>query len=559
MHKNILTTYTITHPGICVNCRNGTEGDHCENCSPNVEGAQCDLCTTGFYWSPLKTCVPCACHPVGSVDVALCTPDGGGACQCHPFVTGRACDRCQDNYVNVSVTGCTPCSLCYSLVADEIVATRELSDNTTTLFSNRTGAATTRASFTSAAVALSDRLNALISYMAYVRQNNASILATIVELTAAYSLESDVNRNFSLPHLNGTSSAILADINATMAYIDATIARLGTDNHAGNLMNYDLIRPLAERLNATLTSLREIADRYTSKVDAVLKQSATVQRNQQQSGNITRLAQSMIATTSTSITEASDIYVLANDNLSKGNARLSSLAGVVDSARNNVEVCENRASGASRAWNRSVSAVQGGGEGFATAIDSARNSAYEINIESLRNNQNAPSRQVETAAARTAELATRTAAYNNESRSLAERGSSTRAMAAAAGISEVKGEAEHMSDVMREFGTRSEAMRRRVNESLGVVSTIHDLSARVYNASMTLKLQLETLRLASERSVASIELASGQSSAVFADEISRRLNDFPMYTSRTVISLYFIYVYIYLSIYLYFIGCGSIK
>lgn len=35
--------------GLCLNCRNGTMGDHCEKCAPNVVGNECRNCSSA-YW-----------------------------------------------------------------------------------------------------------------------------------------------------------------------------------------------------------------------------------------------------------------------------------------------------------------------------------------------------------------------------------------------------------------------------------------------------------------------------------------------------------------------------
>ena len=35
--------------GVCLNCRNGTMGDHCEKCAPNVNGTNCDFCVDEFW------------------------------------------------------------------------------------------------------------------------------------------------------------------------------------------------------------------------------------------------------------------------------------------------------------------------------------------------------------------------------------------------------------------------------------------------------------------------------------------------------------------------------
>ncbi|KAM5298542.1 laminin subunit gamma-3 [Ctenodactylus gundi] len=78
------------------------------SCLPHVTGRDCSLCSPGFYdLQPSVGCRSCRCHPVGSQE-DQCHPKTG-QCPCRPGVTGQACDRCQQGFFGFSIKGCRAC------------------------------------------------------------------------------------------------------------------------------------------------------------------------------------------------------------------------------------------------------------------------------------------------------------------------------------------------------------------------------------------------------------------------------------------------------------------
>ncbi|XP_050395638.2 laminin subunit alpha-3 isoform X1 [Patella vulgata] len=115
--------------GVCLNCRNGTMGDHCESCSANVQEPNCDACMTDFYGLDKDGCKACECDKVGSTGTD-CLKDSGN-CSCQPNVVGRKCDQCKDNYNQLTTTGCTECDECYKLILTQVDVLRSQRDNLT--------------------------------------------------------------------------------------------------------------------------------------------------------------------------------------------------------------------------------------------------------------------------------------------------------------------------------------------------------------------------------------------------------------------------------------------
>ncbi|KAM3930149.1 usherin [Leptodactylus fuscus] len=97
-----------TLPGSVCDHSNG----QCQ-CLPNYQGRRCNQCTPGFHLSGasnISGCVPCLCHPQGSIN-ATCG-ETNGQCYCHDSVSGLKCDRCSERFFGfASGTGrCRPCS-----------------------------------------------------------------------------------------------------------------------------------------------------------------------------------------------------------------------------------------------------------------------------------------------------------------------------------------------------------------------------------------------------------------------------------------------------------------
>ncbi|GLG97833.1 Laminin subunit beta-1 [Gryllus bimaculatus] len=139
-------TCTATPGGghMCTSCARGHAGPHCERCEPgyfgnpaepggackpcacgggpcdsltgrclkcpgNTEGWRCERCLPAHYGDPAAAaCLPCDCHPAGSVTVKSCDLETG-QCQCRPQFSGRMCNQCKPGYGNISA-GCPPCS-----------------------------------------------------------------------------------------------------------------------------------------------------------------------------------------------------------------------------------------------------------------------------------------------------------------------------------------------------------------------------------------------------------------------------------------------------------------
>ncbi|XP_070813494.1 usherin [Pituophis catenifer annectens] len=82
-------------------------------CQPHRQGRRCEKCKPGFYISAHSdsSCLPCLCHPSGSVSNICDTFTG--LCVCHDSsVSGMKCDCCSDNYFGFnSETGkCQHCN-----------------------------------------------------------------------------------------------------------------------------------------------------------------------------------------------------------------------------------------------------------------------------------------------------------------------------------------------------------------------------------------------------------------------------------------------------------------
>ncbi|MEE6473903.1 hypothetical protein FKM82_010212 [Ascaphus truei] len=110
-----------SHSEGCIPCRCNTSGTvngditcnqnsgECK-CKSNVIGLWCDRCNLGFKQQNMtgkKSCIPCKCHTLGSIN-QYCNPISG-LCKCREDVKGLDCDTCIDNYYGLDSAGCKHC------------------------------------------------------------------------------------------------------------------------------------------------------------------------------------------------------------------------------------------------------------------------------------------------------------------------------------------------------------------------------------------------------------------------------------------------------------------
>ncbi|XP_058998585.1 laminin subunit gamma-3 isoform X1 [Mustela lutreola] len=97
---------------------------HCLRCLHHTTGAHCERCQDGFYGNalaprPADRCIPCDCHPEGSVSEQRTCDPVTGQCPCLPHVMGRDCGRCSPGFYDLQAgRGCRRCT-CHPLGAQE--------------------------------------------------------------------------------------------------------------------------------------------------------------------------------------------------------------------------------------------------------------------------------------------------------------------------------------------------------------------------------------------------------------------------------------------------------
>jgi len=176
--------------GLCLNCRDGTTGDHCEACSENVLEEECEECVDEFWNISQTGCEPCLCDSVGSSS-AVCDKVTG-QCECRDTttntITGRQCNECVDNFYDLQEAGCTECDTieetCYSLVFAEVEILREKRDNLTTyvtyIMNNDNN--TELGSFTDRLDSMMTSMAALVEYLSNAQSADATVGQQIATL-----------------------------------------------------------------------------------------------------------------------------------------------------------------------------------------------------------------------------------------------------------------------------------------------------------------------------------------------------------------------------------------
>ena len=506
------------HSGICFNCQRGTEGSRCQHCSANVTGANCDSCAPHFWWAEDTddpTCLDCGCGVEGTLAGTTCSPVTG-ACTCvdSASVDGLRCDRCSENYVNLTAArGCTPCPVCYRLVADEVAAARSFVGNTST-FSYRF-ANVSFVAFGKLAAEVGGKLDTLTSYVRYVALNNASIAATLTALN-----QSMASRLIGHSRTNSTPFAecasLLDETGKQSSYLSATYVTLTERTAAVDVLREEHLDPIVAQLNATYWGVATAVERSREEVSSLRREAAEVTENQHLVSNSSSLATRMQQLIGDSMSNNSLVYASAVDNLRRANTDAEVVPETLTRARDNVARCE------AALGDVGVPSIAVPGDHLQARITEVRNSAYEINIAALQGVRTSPDREINNVASRTSKLGTRTAQYAVDASNLAAASAGDDALRLAAAVGGTADSATYMLSIMRDFDARATAMRREVNASLGVVSSIHELSLAVYNASMALKTQLHSLRTTSLASVEAIAAAKSTYLINGASEITSR-------------------------------------
>nr|XP_014268858.2 usherin [Maylandia zebra] len=81
-------------------------------CIPTRYGKDCSSCRPGYYFSPDQdTCLECDCHPIGALHRSCESQTGQCVCA-HPSVGGRRCDQCREMFFgfNPGLGTCHPCA-----------------------------------------------------------------------------------------------------------------------------------------------------------------------------------------------------------------------------------------------------------------------------------------------------------------------------------------------------------------------------------------------------------------------------------------------------------------
>ncbi|CAL1547746.1 unnamed protein product, partial [Lymnaea stagnalis] len=159
--------------GVCLNCRNGTVGEHCERCAAHVGGGECDVCDNEFWGLLADGCRACNCSAPGS-NSPVCNKTSG-QCACASHVTGRTCDKCEENFQGLTSSGCVECDSCYSLLETAIVPLRQLETDINTNISalESKDMNSVLGPFMSRFKAAQENLNKLVEFLLSVEQSES--------------------------------------------------------------------------------------------------------------------------------------------------------------------------------------------------------------------------------------------------------------------------------------------------------------------------------------------------------------------------------------------------
>ncbi|XP_059150956.1 laminin subunit alpha-3-like [Physella acuta] len=258
--------------GVCLNCRNGTTGDHCQLCAAHVLGPDCNQCEITYWGLQADGCRACNCSDLGSTSKEC--NQTSGQCTCNPNVTGRTCNQCQENFQGLSANGCFECDSCYSLVLEAVKKVRELKaeiDSNITLLESK-DSSKNLGTFTNRYLAADKQSKQLAEFLTSVQVSEQVIISNISSLNqSVLSLE----RRISTIQFNST-----VEIEKTLTYIYSLIPTVRSYREildTNVLAVYNKMAQLTEK-QVTLNNLANSLKSAETYLMTVANSSATDQR-----------------------------------------------------------------------------------------------------------------------------------------------------------------------------------------------------------------------------------------------------------------------------------------
>ncbi|KAL5012460.1 hypothetical protein ScPMuIL_011011 [Solemya velum] len=302
--------------GICMNCRNGTMGDHCELCAPHVVGEDCTECNDTYWGMTQEGCKECNCSEPGSKNNICSKTDG--QCECAANIVNRTCDICQESFFNLTETGCIECPECYNLVMDIVNDLRSEKNNVTDYVINLEELRNNDSQpFLDRLQDTMDEFQDLLDFLSQISSKEGEIWSKLNPLkTTANSLE-DRLKNDTIPlanlaHVNlMTMAALFQNMTKFQEQISKTASEVGNlemgpvsdvSSAMSNLVRdlqhvQDTIRKLAgnatsdlQKLENTVQTIENITTQAIKDAESALQ---SVQSTQTQHQNTTRLISSM--------------------------------------------------------------------------------------------------------------------------------------------------------------------------------------------------------------------------------------------------------------------------